>query len=205
MYLGKTLGQFSLISNFSSISVIAFYLNVSEILLVIYDVFPLIFKKYFDSFVFIWIHLAVFFTYFLTSLFTEAVSTQHRHFLFFHVCVSYLSKYISLFSFRSNLFGGANPFLAHKEYLRQVSYFIYILLENKPCVKSVSCVQLFCDPVNCSLPSSSVHGIFQARLPEWVAISSSRGSSQPRDETFLSCVSCIGGGFFTTKPPGKSY
>ena len=38
-----------------------------------------------------------------------------------------------------------------------------------------------CDPMDCSLPGSSVHGISQARILEWVAISSSRGSSQPRD------------------------
>ena len=39
---------------------------------------------------------------------------------------------------------------------------------------------------------SSVHGIFQARILEYIAISSSRGSSQPRDRTHISCVSCIG-------------
>ena len=43
-----------------------------------------------------------------------------------------------------------------------------------------SCPTL-CDPVDCSLPGSSVHGIRQARILEWVAMSSSRGSSRPRD------------------------
>ena len=43
-----------------------------------------------------------------------------------------------------------------------------------------SCPTL-CDPMDCSPPGSSVHGIFQARVLEWVAISFSRGSSQPRD------------------------
>ena len=43
-----------------------------------------------------------------------------------------------------------------------------------------SCLTL-CDPMDCSLPTSSVHGIFQARVLEWGAISFSRGSSQPRD------------------------
>ena len=38
-----------------------------------------------------------------------------------------------------------------------------------------------CDPMDCSLPGSSIHGIFQARILEWVAISYSRGSSQLRD------------------------
>ena len=56
-----------------------------------------------------------------------------------------------------------------------------------------SCLTL-CDPMDCSLPCSSVHGILQARILEWVAIPFSRGSSQPRDWTQ---VSCIAGGFFT--------
>ena len=46
-----------------------------------------------------------------------------------------------------------------------------------------------CDPMDYSPPGSSVHGILQARILEWVAIFSSRGSSQPRDRT---CVSYIG-------------
>ena len=50
---------------------------------------------------------------------------------------------------------------------------------------SQSCLTL-CDPVDCSLPGSSVHGIHQARVMEWVAISFSRGSSQPRDRTRVS-------------------
>ena len=49
----------------------------------------------------------------------------------------------------------------------------------------------FCNPMNCSSPGSSVHGISQAGILVWVAISFSRGSSQPRDWT-VSHVSCIG-------------
>ena len=60
-----------------------------------------------------------------------------------------------------------------------------------------------CDPVDYSPPGSSVHGIFQARILEWVAISSSRESSSPRVLPCISRVSCIAGGFFTTVPPGK--
>ena len=55
----------------------------------------------------------------------------------------------------------------------------------------------FCILLDRSPPGSSVHGIFQARILEWVAISSSRGSSPPRDQTQVSCVSCIAGRFFT--------
>ena len=48
------------------------------------------------------------------------------------------------------------------------------------------------DPMNCSPPGFSVHGVFQARILEWVAISSSRGSSKPRDQTCISFISCVG-------------
>ena len=41
-------------------------------------------------------------------------------------------------------------------------------------------------------PGKEKHGIFQARILQWVAISFSRGSSQPKDQTRISCVSCIG-------------
>ena len=53
----------------------------------------------------------------------------------------------------------------------------------------------FWNPKNCSLPGSSVHGILQARILEWVAITFSRGFSQPRDQTQ---VSCSAGRFFTS-------
>ena len=51
-----------------------------------------------------------------------------------------------------------------------------------------------CDPMDCSPPDSSVYGILQPRILEWVAILFSRGSSQPRDRTHISSIS---GGFFT--------
>ena len=54
--------------------------------------------------------------------------------------------------------------------------------------------------MNYSPPGSSVHGTLQAIILGWVAISSSRGSSQRRDRTCISCVSCIVGKFFTAEP-----
>ena len=45
-----------------------------------------------------------------------------------------------------------------------------------------------CDPMDCSLPGCSVHGILQARILEWVAISFSRGTSWPRDQTRVSWI-----------------
>ena len=49
-----------------------------------------------------------------------------------------------------------------------------------------------CDPMDCGPPGSSVSGTLQPRILEWVAISFSWGSFQPRDRTRVSCVSCIG-------------
>ena len=73
---------------------------------------------------------------------------------------------------------------------------IYVFLL---CVSKLlqSCPTL-CNPMDCSLPDSSVHGILQARILEWATMASSRGSSQPRNQTCVSCSSCITGGFFTT-------
>ena len=61
------------------------------------------------------------------------------------------------------------------------------------CSVSESCLTL-CDPVDCAPPGSSVHGILQARILEWVAMPSSRGASRPGDPTQ---VSLIAGKFFT--------
>ena len=55
--------------------------------------------------------------------------------------------------------------------------------------------------MDCSPPGSSIHEIFQARILEWVAISSSRGTSQPMDQTSISCRSFITGKFIITEPP----
>ena len=64
--------------------------------------------------------------------------------------------------------------------------------------------QIFATPWTVALPGSfSVHGLFQARILEWVAISFYRGSSCPRDQTGVSCASCIASRFFTAEPLGK--
>ena len=63
-------------------------------------------------------------------------------------------------------------------------------------VNSLSHVQLFVDPMDCSLPGSSVHGIFQARVLEWGAISYSRGSSRPGSPTLQADA-------LPSEPPGK--
>ena len=78
-----------------------------------------------------------------------------------------------------------------------------ILLKLKHAKSLQSCLTL-CDPMGCSLPGSFVHGILQARILEWVAISSFKGSSQPRDGTLVSYISCISRQVLYHKPhPGK--
>ena len=59
-----------------------------------------------------------------------------------------------------------------------------------------SCLTV-CDAMDCNPTGSSVHGILLARILEWVVISFSRGSSRPRDQTRVSCVSSVTGRFFT--------
>ena len=56
--------------------------------------------------------------------------------------------------------------------------------------------------MNCSLPGSSVHGIFQARIQKWVAISFSKRSSWPRNQTHICCIASR---FYTAEPWGKSF
>ena len=65
------------------------------------------------------------------------------------------------------------------------------------CAQSLQLCLTLCDPMGFNPPGFSVHGILQARILAWVAIPSSRGSSQPRGQTRVSCISCIAGGFFT--------
>ena len=70
-------------------------------------------------------------------------------------------------------------------------YYVHAFM----CAKSLHLCVTLCNSLDCSPPGSSVHGILQARILEWVPTPSSRGSSQPRDWTQ---VSRIAGGFFTT-------
>ena len=70
--------------------------------------------------------------------------------------------------------------------LLDISYYISLKVLVKVSVVQ-SCLTL-CGPMVCSLPDSSVHGILQARILEWVAIPFSRGSSWPRDQTQVSCI-----------------
>ena len=60
-----------------------------------------------------------------------------------------------------------------------------------------------CNPMDCSPPGSCVHRVLQARILEWIAIPSSRGLYPPKDQTRVSCISCIAGIVSTAEPLGK--
>ena len=64
-------------------------------------------------------------------------------------------------------------------------------------------VSILCDPMDCSLPGSSVHGILQARIQEWAAISFSGDLSEPGLKPVSLTSPALAGGFLTTEPPGK--
>ena len=94
------------------------------------------------------------------------------------------TKWVSVFS--AHKIKALKPKLGEDENVPQSKLACGVLVAH-------SCLTL-CDPMDCSPPGSSVHGILQARRLEWVAMPFSRGSSQPRDQTF---VFCIAGRFFT--------
>ena len=71
---------------------------------------------------------------------------------------------------------------------------VYGVTQSQTQLTEVKLLQLsltLCDPMDCNLPGSSVYGILQVRVLEWVAVSSSRGSSQPRYRTLIFCVFCM--------------
>ena len=70
-------------------------------------------------------------------------------------------------------------------------------------VCQVASVMSISDSLDYTPPGSSVSGILQARILEWVAVSFPRASSQPGDGTRISSSPALAGGFFTTEPPGK--
>ena len=73
---------------------------------------------------------------------------------------------------------------------RCVCVCVCVCVHARPCSVAQSCLTL-CNPMDCSSPGSSVHEILQARILEWVGISSSRGSFWPRDQTHVSYVSAL--------------
>ena len=78
--------------------------------------------------------------------------------------------------------------LKHREQKEKELYSMSWKVPLNRVVAVVKSLSILCDPRDCSLPGSSVHGISQARILEGVAISFSRGSSRSRDQTRISCI-----------------
>ena len=114
-------------------------------------------------------------------------------------CHSTISSSVIPFSSRLQSFpaSGLSQMVFSALHIRWPKYWSFsfnISPSNQPC-------PTLCDHMNCSPPGSSVHGIPQARIVEWVAISFSRESSWPR--CWIS-ISCIAGGLFTRNHQGSS-
>ena len=110
-------------------------------------------------------------------------------------CYDLYQSVLPMFSFRSFIVSGLIfRSLIHFEFI-----FVYSVRKCSE-VKSLSHVQL-CDPMDYSPSSSSVHGILQARILEWINILFSKGSSQPRDRIWVSHVQ---GDSLPSEPPRKT-
>ena len=124
----------------------------------------------------------------------------------------YFKKVISLLSFKICFYlfhEYSLPFvspvspssLAHKHFgcilVTFIQWFLFISSLHASVLSHFSCIWLFAT-MDYSLRGSSVHGILQVRILEWIAMPSSRGSSQPKYWICISYVSCIGSRFFTT-------
>ena len=124
-----------------------------------------------------------------------AVSILNSSMLYFLAVTLETDKCVGLFTEKSQGQGQSN--INGGRIGREVGGICAVL-----CLVAQSCLTL-CNPVDYSPPGSSVHGILQTRVLQWVSMLSSRGIFWPKDPTHVSCVSCIVGRFFTTEPPGK--
>ena len=105
------------------------------------------------------------------------------------------SPALQVYSLPSELLGEALRQAIHRTYR-------YVIQNGqRPLLQLLLWLPALCSYKDYRPPSSSAHGIFPAKILEWVTISFSRGSSWPRD---WKCISCLAGRFFTTEPPGKT-
>ena len=90
----------------------------------------------------------------------------------------------------------------HFNWVHEITMPLFYIRFKASTVNIVKCPSVYmlsrfsrvwlCNPTDCSPPGSSGHGILQARILEWIAMPSSRGSAQPRDQTLVSGIFCIG-------------
>ena len=81
--------------------------------------------------------------------------------------------------------------------------FWHLLNDGRSVLALLRGCPTLCDPMDCSLPGTSIYGILRARVLEWAALPFFRGSSWPGDQTWISCASCIAGRYFTAEPSGQ--
>ena len=113
-------------------------------------------------------------------------------------------EWVAIFFSRGSSWPGDKTRVSCISYIcRWILYQLSHLGSSRVHAKLLQSCLTFCDPVNCSLPGLSVHGNSPGKNTGVGCHASSRGSSQPRDESCVSCNSFIAGGFFTTEPPGK--
>ena len=112
----------------------------------------------------------------------------------FHICMIFISVkspfHLYIVNSGKQLPPGGKEPSFREGYERDFNYMCTVLFLNNKYIESEaaqSCPNL-CDPMDCSLSGSSVHGIFQARVLEWIANSFSRGSSRPRNQTRVSLI-----------------
>ena len=90
--------------------------------------------------------------------------------------------------------------------IQQIVYLLHQHLHVCVCVCVCACVHMrltLCNPIDCSPSGSSVHGVFQARKLKCFAVSYSRGSSKPRDQSWVSLSPALAGDSLPLVPPGK--
>ena len=122
------------------------------------------------------------------SIYYISLSSPHQRDMFFFFLNLGLIFFFSLF-LKFCLWASLHRNqLEHKTYLKCRS----LNLSPAMCAHAQPC-QTLCKPLDCRSPDFSVPGTLQARILEWIAKPSSRGSSQARDQTHLSCISCIAG------------
>ena len=120
------------------------------------------------------------------ALFFSFIYTYIVMFIPLH-CGSWLISMSPLLNFELIKDPGLGPSDFCKPSFQHGSWLMVVLL----CSVAQSCPTI-CSPMGSNPPGSTVHGILQMRILEWVAISSSMGSCQPRHQTHVSCVSSIG-------------
>ena len=118
--------------------------------------------------------------------------TQHQRIVTWSQIIQWINLFCSCFQFPSQA-----PIFSHPTPVPTNIWKMCV------CTWSLQLCPTLCELMDCSPPRSSVWGILQVRILEWVAMSSSRGSSWPREWTSNSCVFCIAGEFFTAELLGK--